>query len=204
MPRVWLLDLDRTLIDAQSFTDYCTALADLQAWLADLPDVEVPTTGWAKCTTGAMRTLFALAGTPRWQEASDLVERHELLGAERSIAMPHLHEFLDRIAGAPRAIVTLCPERAARRMLEKHGVTADVLVARRADLAPKPAPDQVLAALAALGATPDEALMIGDSTWDLAAARAAGVPFVGLTNGRTPHEFPAPTPTAENLLGVRT
>lgn len=39
----------------------------------------------------------------------------------------------------------------------------------------KPAPDVILAALANLGANPEECLMVGDSTADIEAARAAGV-----------------------------
>ena len=39
----------------------------------------------------------------------------------------------------------------------------------------KPAPDVLLAAMAALGARPEECLMVGDSTADMAAGRAAGV-----------------------------
>jgi HAD superfamily hydrolase (TIGR01549 family) len=39
----------------------------------------------------------------------------------------------------------------------------------------KPAPDVIQAAMAALGARPEECLMVGDSTADMAAGRAAGV-----------------------------
>lgn len=39
----------------------------------------------------------------------------------------------------------------------------------------KPAPDVLLAAMAALDARPEECLMVGDSTADMAAGRAAGV-----------------------------
>jgi 2-phosphoglycolate phosphatase len=39
----------------------------------------------------------------------------------------------------------------------------------------KPGPDVLLAAMAALGARPEECLMVGDSTADMAAGRAAGV-----------------------------
>ena len=39
----------------------------------------------------------------------------------------------------------------------------------------KPAPDVILTALAALGARPEECLMVGDSTADMEAGRRAGV-----------------------------
>lgn len=40
--------------------------------------------------------------------------------------------------------------------------------------------------------------MIGDSTWDLEAARAAGCHFVGVTNAMA-NEFPPPVPVAETV-----
>jgi phosphoglycolate phosphatase-like HAD superfamily hydrolase len=39
----------------------------------------------------------------------------------------------------------------------------------------KPAPDVILAAMAALGARPEECLMVGDSTADMEAGHRAGV-----------------------------
>jgi phosphoglycolate phosphatase-like HAD superfamily hydrolase len=47
----------------------------------------------------------------------------------------------------------------------------------------KPAPDVVTAALAAVGAGPAEAVMIGDSVWDVGAALRADVASLGLLSG---------------------
>jgi HAD superfamily hydrolase (TIGR01509 family) len=47
----------------------------------------------------------------------------------------------------------------------------------------KPEPDLVLAALEKAGAAPEEALMIGDSTWDCEAANAAQVRAIGVLTG---------------------
>lgn len=44
----------------------------------------------------------------------------------------------------------------------------------------KPHPEGIVAALAALGVRPEEAVYVGDSPSDLAAARAAGVAFAGV------------------------
>jgi hypothetical protein len=49
--------------------------------------------------------------------------------------------------------------------------------------ATKPAPDLVTAALARVDARPEAAIMIGDSPWDLLAARQAGVPGHGVLTG---------------------
>ena len=39
-----LLDLDRTLVDLQSFTNYAAALADVQELVGEWSDVDVPMT----------------------------------------------------------------------------------------------------------------------------------------------------------------
>ena len=47
----------------------------------------------------------------------------------------------------------------------------------------KPAPDMILAALAETGAPAEDAFMIGDTTFDMAMARAAGVRAIGVSWG---------------------
>ena len=47
----------------------------------------------------------------------------------------------------------------------------------------KPAPDLVSAALERVGGSPDDAVMIGDTPWDVEAAAKAGVPTVAVRTG---------------------
>lgn len=47
----------------------------------------------------------------------------------------------------------------------------------------KPAPDIVQAALDAVGVAPADAVMVGDTVYDVRAASAAGVPCIGLMSG---------------------
>jgi HAD superfamily hydrolase (TIGR01509 family) len=129
-----------------------------------------------------MAMLVALSGDDRWDSVSDTIERYELATAGRSAAMPGLVEALAATAHLSRAVVTLLPERAARVILDVHGVEIATLIPRRSDYRPKPAPDQILRALDALGVAAGDAVFIGDSSWDAQAARAAGVQFVGVTN----------------------
>ncbi len=186
---VLLLDLDRTLVDVEPFVDYCAALAELRRIFPDAGGDSVDR-AWGSCTRAAMAILAARSADPAWPAASAAVERFELEGVEGSRPMPGLAELVARIDPARTAVVTLLTERGARRALELHGVPSPaVLVGRRAGLRPKPAPDPVLAALAGLGAEPSAAVMVGDSEVDEAAARAAGVRFVGITNGRSEHGF---------------
>jgi phosphoglycolate phosphatase-like HAD superfamily hydrolase len=47
----------------------------------------------------------------------------------------------------------------------------------------KPAPDAVIAALAALRCAPQQALMVGDTTADILAGKAAGLKTCAVTYG---------------------
>ena len=180
-----VFDLDRTLVDVQSFTDYAAALAQARQLVSDWPVAATPPTGWTSATRACMDVLVALAGDPRWLTVSEAIERHERAAVGRSVAMPGLRQVLHATAHLPRAVATLLPREAALAVLEQHRIAIDVLMPRRPDMAPKPAPDACLAAAAALGFAGrlDRVLMVGDSTWDHACAEAAGASFVGLRNG---------------------
>ncbi len=197
-----LFDLDRTLVDVQSFTDYAAARRDAEAVVGhDRSLSAVPTTDWTSDTQAAMALLVTYADDPRWEALSAAIAVHELAAVARSTPMPTLAAAWARSAPLPRAVVTLVPEKVARAALALHGIDASpdalAVVGRRAGQRPKPAPDGLLSACHALGVDPAEAVMIGDSTWDLEAARAAGTRFVGVPFH--PGALPDGTPTAPDL-----
>ena len=197
-----LLDLDRTLVDVESAVDYCAALEELRSAFPNAAMGATPdTTGWGSCTKQVIALLVGLAGTPDYPPAAALVAAHELCGAPDSQPMPGLAGFLRAMQHRPKAIVTLLGPEATELVLDLHGIDVDVVVARRPDLKPKPFPDQVEEGLQRLGASADSATMVGDSATDLHAARAAGVDFIAVTNGRTTHEFDA-VPVAGDLAEV--
>ncbi len=182
MPTAILFDLDRTLIDAQTFTDYRSAVSDVRALIGSWPDLEVPETEWDLPTHECMALLVALSGDPRWDTVSKAIEHHELAIVGRSSAMPGLTDALAATEHLQRGVVTLLPHDAARAVLEHHDVAIELLVPRQARFRPKPRPDQLLHALQELRVEPADAVFIGDSSWDAEAARACGVPFLGVTN----------------------
>jgi pyrophosphatase PpaX len=85
----------------------------------------------------------------------------------------------------------------------------DVVVGGDETLRHKPEPEPVLLALERLGAPPEEAAYVGDSPFDVAAGKAAGVYTVAVTwggiHGRESLEAEHPdavVDTAEELLAV--
>ena len=175
-----LFDLDRTLIDLQTYTDYGAAWEDTESLVGSWDDLPTPETDWDAPTQHCMSILVALSGDPRWSGVSKAIAAHEMAAVGRSHAMPRLGEALELARGTPRAVVTLVAEAPARAVLARHGVDIPVLVPRRPDLRPKPAADQLLDACRLLGVAPSRAVMIGDSTWDAEAAANAGCGFVGV------------------------
>ena len=117
MMRAVLFDLDRTLVDLQTYTDYAAALADVEVLVGAWKDPPTPATDWDTPTQRCMSILVALSGDPRWTEVSDLITAHELQAIPLSHPMPRLAEAMVRTDHLPRAVVTLLSEEPARTAL---------------------------------------------------------------------------------------
>jgi phosphoglycolate phosphatase-like HAD superfamily hydrolase len=201
---VLLLDLDRTLVDLQSATDYDAAWADVR----DLVDPALaeagPATGWSTATRACMGVIAALTDVEQWRAVSTAIERHERDAIARSTPMPDVHEFLAATTHLSRAVVTLLPESVARDVLAMHGIDVAVVVGRDPNIRPKPSGDGLREALRRLGSrtapTPDDVTMVGDSTWDAAAAADAGTGFVGVHAGAA--EFAGLVPAVPAVAGL--
>jgi len=183
-PIAVLFDLDGTLVDTIPFI---------------LASVRHAFEGYGRCPTDA--EWIAGIGTPlRDQLASfarepadvdRLFDRYRgFWTAEhdaRTRAFPGAAEVVAGLAAAghPLGVVTAKLEAGALRTLRHVGLLPHIQAVVGADSAPraKPFPDPVLMALERLGRAPGEALLVGDSTHDLAAARAAGVFAVAATWG---------------------
>lgn len=99
-----------------------------------------------------------------------------------------LLEYLTR-AGVPWAIATSGRFESARRTLSLLGIGEDAVVVTRDQVAhAKPDPDLFLAAAERLGVDIAASVVIGDSVWDLLAARRARALGVGLLSGGYGHE----------------
>jgi phosphoglycolate phosphatase len=75
-------------------------------------------------------------------------------------------------------------DRGLAHILEHHGITDRFVTLQTADRHPsKPDPAMLRAAMAEAGANPQETAMIGDTSFDMAMARAAGARAVGVAWG---------------------
>ncbi|RYY36814.1 MAG: HAD family hydrolase [Sphingomonadales bacterium] len=94
-------------------------------------------------------------------------------------------------AGWLLGVATGKSDRGLRLLLEHHGLFDRFVTLQTADRHPsKPHPAMLEAAIAEAGVTPQTSAMIGDTSFDIAMARAAGVHAVGVAWGyHTPHDL---------------
>jgi HAD superfamily hydrolase (TIGR01509 family) len=100
--------------------------------------------------------------------------------------LPGARELLDYLsrASVPWAIATSGRLASARPVLDALGISADaVVVTRDAVERAKPDPDLFVTAAGRLGVDATDAVVVGDSVWDLLAAQRARALGVGLLSG---------------------
>ncbi len=175
-----LLDLDRTLVDLQTYTDYDAAWEEVQLHLPSEVILAGPETGWSSATRSCMGVLAALPDGDLWWTISGIIARYEAVAIEQSVAMPGAFAFAHSLRMSPRAVVTLLPEDVARDVLTAHQIDIPIVIGRHPQIRPKPSGDGLRHALDLLSVQAADAVMIGDSTWDAAAAADAGVTFIGV------------------------
>lgn len=175
-----LLDLDRTLVDLQSYTDYDAAWMAVQKLVPPERLGGGPETAWSSATRSCMEAIATLPNGDLWRSVSLAIERHEHAAVPQSMPMPGVADFLAGLAERPRAVITLLPESVAREALAFHGLEVAVVIGRDPQIRPKPSGDGLREALAQLGESVSGSVMVGDSTWDAGAAAEAGVSFIGV------------------------
>jgi phosphoglycolate phosphatase len=116
---------------------------------------------------------------------------------------PGVPEALERLrsAGVRMGICTNKPERPTRELLRDLRLAPYFQVVFGGDAlegVKKPDPRLIHAVLDALGARPAEAVMVGDNTNDVGAARAAGIPVILRAGGYT--RVPAEELDADRII----
>jgi phosphoglycolate phosphatase len=97
------------------------------------------------------------------------------------------HDLLTRLRARGDVVLGIATGKSRRgvaHLIDKHGYEGWFTTVQTADDHPsKPHPSMVLTALAETGLGPEAAIMIGDTSYDVAMARAAGAGAVGVAWG---------------------
>jgi phosphoglycolate phosphatase len=186
--RLVIFDVDGTLIDSQAFILAAMRRAFAAARRAapsdsatlgivglSLPEaMEVLVPGIAAPERDSLAQLY---------KQSFLALRRESGGEAQSPFYPGARDTLTRLDGAGwlLSIATGKARRGLDHMLDAHGLRRLFVGTQTADDAPsKPHPGMVLNCLAATGTQAHRAVVVGDTEFDMAMARAAGARAVGV------------------------
>ena len=192
-PAALLFDLDGTLID--SVADIAAAVNELLA-LSALGPLTVPQVRSiiGRGVETLVERAFFLAGAPlqpnglkqEFARMQDIYPRH-LTGL--TTLMPAAAETLAVLSqdGIALGLATNKPQRFIEIILDYYGLAHmfGSAIGGDAGVDKKPAPDMLIAAMDELGVGPRDTVMVGDSSSDVAAARAAGVQVVIVRGGYT-------------------
>jgi HAD superfamily hydrolase (TIGR01509 family) len=183
-----LFDLDGTLIDSV----YQHVLAWREALEAEGIDIPVWTIHRRVGMSGGLfaRALLREVGAPISPQVAERlqVRHHDAFERYRGGVrpLPGAVDLLERLTavGAPWAIATSGRLATAGPSLAALRVPAAVpIITRDAVARAKPDPDLFLAAADALDLPVEDCIVVGDSVWDLLAARRARALGVGLLSG---------------------
>ncbi len=184
----FLFDLDGTLIDS--------VYQHVTAWHAALAGIGIDLSVWRIHRrigmSGGLFVQALLRETGRTLTAEEIrrlsaAHATEYMRQSTTVtALPGARELLATLtaAGVKWAIATSGYAATARSALALLEVGEDTpMVTRDLVRHAKPDPDLFLAAAALLDVDPRHAVVVGDSVWDLLAARRAGTLGVGLQSG---------------------
>jgi HAD superfamily hydrolase (TIGR01509 family) len=187
-PPAFLFDLDGTLIDS--------VYQHVIAWRTALASVGIDLSVWrVHRRIGMSGGLFVSALLRETGRSLATAEIEELQAAHASAyigqadsvtALPGAADLLATLTerGIKWAIATSGLAVTARPALRLLGLPDDAPMVTRDMVAhAKPDPDLFLAAAALLDVEPRHAMVVGDSVWDLLAARRAGALGIGVLSG---------------------
>ncbi len=184
-----IIDLDGTLVD--TLGDFCAALAEMLAALG-LPGVPRATVEAfiGKGSEHLIRSVLGELGAPQglYAPAWEHYQRaYRAINGRHAEVYPGAAEGVAwlRACGLRLACLTNKPTEFARDLLAAKGLADrfDLVFGGDAFARRKPDPLPVVKTCEALGCEPARTLVIGDSSNDAAAARAAGCPVLLVTYG---------------------
>jgi 2-phosphoglycolate phosphatase len=183
----YIFDIDGTLLD--SAPDICGAVQEV-----------LTSNGAGERDFAYLRSFVGLHLIDLFQDvfpAFDLAQIDALIKQYRTIYLGRCHQQTKLFPGAKEALAALGGRKSTattkgtpttRAVLTQFGLIQYFDHVQGTDGIPyKPAPDVILTAMAALGARPEECLMVGDSTADVAAGHAAGVKTCAVRYGYGDH-----------------
>lgn len=189
MNRLAIFDCDGTLVDSGATIYAALGEAFAQNGL-ELPPPQVSRRVIGLSLTEAMAALLPDASSEvHWKLAEDYKRAFQQLRAAGRVEEPLFDGVLDLLdtleaEGWLLAVATGKSDRGLKHCLESHGIHARFVSLQTADRHPsKPHPSMVQQAIAEAGAAPETSFVVGDTSFDMAMAAAAGAAPIGAAWG---------------------
>jgi phosphoglycolate phosphatase len=184
--RLAIFDCDGTLVD--SHADICRAMEDCFARARLEPPAREATRRVVGLSLVDAIAQLLPSGEPSFH--TELAEEYKRafhrLRAGGQVEEPLIEGMLDLLhaleaEGWLLGVATGKSDRGLRLCLERHGIHGRFITLQTADRHPsKPHPAMIEAALDEAAADPGLSAMIGDTSYDMAMAKAAGVTAIGV------------------------
>ena len=194
--RLVVFDVDGTLVDSQS--DIVGAMGDAFAAVGRSAPARAEILGIVGLSLP--EAIARLSGADGGRLAAMVAAYKDSYAARRAAAgsaasspfYPGVSEVLEEIHAVPHWLMGVATGKSRRgldALLTSMGLSGRFVTEQVADDHPsKPHPAMLYAALAETGLDPEDAVMVGDTEYDMEMARAAGLVFIGVTWGYHPRE----------------
>jgi phosphoglycolate phosphatase len=187
--RLAIFDCDGTLVDSQA--NICAAMEECFAHAGfEAPERERTRRVVGLSLVEAMQAMLPDAEPGLHYAMAEhyklAFQRLRLRGEVEEPLYDGIEELIERLEadGWLLGVATGKSDRGLQLCLEHHGFHSRFVTLQTADRHPsKPHPSMIEQAMADAGASPETTIMIGDTSFDMAMARAAGVTALGVTWG---------------------
>lgn len=191
-----LFDMDGTLVDSQNIIFEGFRRAFTESGIA-APPREAVLAIIGRSLPEAAGTLLGM--DPDSELVTSVVARYRAafqdmrkLAADFEALYPGTNEVIASLHARPDVVLGIATGKSRRgvaSVIATHGFDNVFATIQTADTHPsKPDPSMVFAAIAETGVSPERTIMIGDSSYDMQMARAAGVSALGVSWGYQPSE----------------
>lgn len=189
--RLVIFDVDGTLVDSQASIVAAMTAAFAAQGLAVPERAAILSIVGLSLDHAMLRLAPELAAEARArlvQGYKDAYFTHrQEQGAAHSPLFPGVAEMLEQLAGRPELLMGVATGKSRRgldALIEAHGLERYFVTRQVADDHPsKPHPAMLQAALDEAGIEAGDAAMVGDTSYDMDMALAAGVPGLGVSWG---------------------
>ena len=185
MIKVVMFDLDGTLVD--SSVDITNALNYAAGPFGVRKMTVEETIGLVG--EGVTRLIEKVLGNERAAIVPEVLDRFVGYYSEHLVdfTLPYggVRETLERLGNYKKAVISNKRESLSRELLDKLGLAKyfDIILGSDSAEEKKPSPKPIMKVLESFSLKPDEAVIVGDSNFDIDAGRAAGTKTIAVSYG---------------------